>query len=122
MGRARAWAASIATDLGADERTAADFALAISEAATNVVRYAYADGRKCQLILAARRIGERIIFRVRDYGSKFDPAAIRSPNMDGEPTVGGYGVYLMRRLMDKVCYVTTHPIGTELVLVRRRSV
>jgi len=117
----RAWASAIAARLGADERAAADVALAISEAATNVVRHAYDGQQECHLTLSARRIGERLVFSLRDYGSKFDPADIRSPDTEGEPTIGGYGIFLMRRVMDHVHYVTTHPVGTELILVRRRS-
>jgi len=121
VARVRTWASSTAAALGADPQAIADFALAVSEACTNVVRYAYADQSQGRLILTARRIGERIIFRMRDFGSKFDPADVQPPKMDGEPTVGGYGIYLMRQVMDKVRYVTDHPVGTELILVRRRS-
>jgi len=120
VSRVRDWASDIASGLGADGQAAADFALAISEAVTNVVRYAYRDRPECHLTISARRIGKRIVFRMRDYGSKFDPAYVQSPNTDGEPTVGGYGIYLMRRVMDDVRYVTTHPVGTELILIRRR--
>ncbi len=121
VARVRAWASSTATALGADSRAAADFALAISEACTNVVRHAYTGHAQSRLILTARRIGERIIFRVRDFGDKFDPAGVPFPKIEGEPTVGGYGIYLMRQVMDEVRYVTAHPVGTELILVRRRS-
>ena len=121
VSRVRAWTSGTATVLGADSQAAADFALAISEACTNVVRHAYLDQQKSHLILTARRIGERIVFRVRDFGDKFDPAGVPPPQMDGEPTVGGYGVYLMRQVMDEVRYVTNHLVGTELMLIRCRS-
>ena len=121
VSRVRVWASSTAADLGAGDAATADFALAVSEAATNVVRHAYGDRTEYHLILTAKRVGERIIFRLRDYGNKFDPAVVVPPNMDGEPAVGGYGIFLMQRVMDEVRYVTTHPVGTELILVRRRE-
>lgn len=121
VGRARAWASSTAASLGSDEQATADFALAVSEAVTNIVRHAYGDQQEYHLILSAKRIGERIIFRMRDYGNKFNPISVLPPSIDGEPSVGGYGMFLMRRVMDEVRYVTTHPVGTELFLVRRRS-
>ena len=120
VARARAWAGEIALRLGADWQAAADFTLAVSEACTNVVRYAYAGQDESQLIITARRIGERVVFRVRDYGQKFDPSAVRPPDLQGDPTIGGYGIYLMRRVMDNIWYGTGHPDGTELMLVRRR--
>jgi len=121
VGRIRAWVSSIAGRLGADERATADIVLAVSEAATNAVRHAYLDAQEYHLTLKARRIGERIVVRVRDYGSKFDPATIRLPDMGGVPRVGGYGIYLMRRVMDHVYYMASHPNGMELILVRRRN-
>jgi len=119
--RVRMWVSGVARLLGADEQAAFDFALAVSEACTNVVRHAYAGQSEGRLIVTARRIGRRIIFRVRDFGAKFDPQKVRSPDLHGEPSVGGYGIYLMRRVMDRVYYGTGHPEGTELMLVRCRS-
>ncbi len=121
LSRVRAWAARAAASLGADEQAAADFVLAISEAATNVMRYAYAGQAESHFILTAQTLGERIVFRVRDFGSKFDPSRVRPPDVDGEPSVGGYGIFLMRRVMDDVQYITDHPVGTELILARRRQ-
>jgi len=119
--RVRAWASDVARVLGADDQAAFDFALAVSEACTNIVQYAYADQSESRLIVTARRIGPHIVFRVRDFGEKFDPQVVRPPDLRGEPSVGGYGIYLMRRVMDRVYYDTGHPDGTELMLVRRRS-
>ena len=121
LSRVRAWASATADKLDADAQATADFTLAISEAATNVLRHAYTGEHEAHLILSARRIGERIIFRVRDFGDKFDPTSVRPAQIEGEPSIGGYGIYLMRRVMDKVRYATDHPVGTELMLIRRRS-
>jgi serine/threonine-protein kinase RsbW len=121
IARARAWTGQIANALGADRVAAADFILAISEACTNVVRYAYTGQPESYLILTAEQIDERIIFRVRDFGVKFDPELLRSSDPGDELRVGGYGIYLMQQVMDEVRYITDHPVGTELILVRRRS-
>jgi serine/threonine-protein kinase RsbW len=121
VGQARAWAAQVAAQLDADRQAIADFALAVSEAATNVVQYAYPAAQVFHLVISARRIGERIVFRLRDYGHKFDPSEVRPPTTAGELGVGGYGIYLMQHVMDDVRFVTTHPVGTELILIRRRK-
>jgi anti-sigma regulatory factor (Ser/Thr protein kinase) len=117
--RARTWASGAVSALGGDEQVTADFVLAVSEACTNVVRYAYADRANSRLILTAERRGDDIVVRMRDFGDKFDPARVPLRPIDGELTVGGYGMYLMRQVMDEVRYITDHPIGTELVMVRR---
>jgi len=119
--RVRTWATTVATELGAEPQAAADFALAISEACTNIVHHAYFDRPGSRLILTAERNGETIIMRMRDFGDKFDPAHVPPPKLEGEPTVGGYGVYLMHQVMDDVQYITDHAIGTELILIRRRT-
>ena len=119
VGRTRAWASSVAGSLGADAQAMADIALAVSEAVTNVVRYAYDDDQECHITLSAERIDERVVVRLRDYGHKFDPAGVPPPSMEGEPSVGGYGIFLMQRVMDEVQYRTDHAVGTELILVRR---
>jgi anti-sigma regulatory factor (Ser/Thr protein kinase) len=117
----RAWAAATAAALGARPQVASDFALAVSEACTNVVRHAYAraGAPDSRLILSAERDGATIVMRLRDFGCKFDPSRVPVPNLDGEPSIGGYGIYLMRQVMDDVQYVTNHPVGTELILIRR---
>jgi len=121
LGPIRAWAASTALTLGADEQAVTDFALAISEATSNAVRHAYVERHQGPLVITARRVGERIVFRLRDFGRKFDPSAVRVPDIEAGPNIGGYGIYLMRGVMDNVYYVTEHPRGTEVILIRRCS-
>lgn len=65
--RARDFAAA----QGAGEQLAADVALAVSEAVTNVVKYAYESGRKGSIELAGSAQRGWLEIWVRDRGSGF---------------------------------------------------
>lgn len=71
-------AADFAADQGAPEEMVAEVALAVSEAVTNVVKYAYAGGEGQVELLAAAEKGWLEI-RVRDQGEGF--AAGRSEGL-----------------------------------------
>lgn len=89
-----------------------DMVLACDEAATNIVEHAF-DDQKCatgtprRFILAVRRRKNRVIATFFDSGVAFDPGKIGDPdvrrNLRGEKR-GGYGLFLMRRLVDKIVY------------------
>ena len=70
--RAREFAAA----QGADERLAADVALAVSEAVTNVVKYAYEGGAEGKIELAASVDEGWLTLWVRDRGTGFGRGSI----------------------------------------------
>lgn len=118
-GQVREWACERARAGGFDEEAVADVALAVSEAVSNIVRHAY-EGRTDGRIEATLTVDNTALtLRLRDYGRKFDPDAYQTPDLD-TPTEGGYGIFLMRTVMDEVQYETGHAEGTELILVKKR--
>lgn len=83
--------------------------VACGEACANVVQHAYSEHSSAgELLLEARLDGERLEVRVRDHGH-WRPAAERG---------GGWGLQLMRALMDDVA-VEHSAAGTEIRLRRR---
>lgn len=86
-------------------RQSDDVQMAVDEAVTNVMEHAYAgvtDGN----IAIKMRIDEKLIFvEIRDQGKEFDPKKVKKPNIKGplaERSIGGLGVFFMKKLMDKV--------------------
>lgn len=90
----------------------ADIVLACDEAATNIVEHAFDDGataakkgHKFVLTLNCRK--NRVTATFFDSGNAFDPQNVAQPdvhkNLSGERR-GGYGVFLMRKLVDKIVY------------------
>ena len=54
--------------------------LAVEEAMTNVINYAYGD-REGEIILTAERQGNAIVFEIKDQGKAFDPTQVGEPDV-----------------------------------------
>lgn len=117
IARAREWMGSQARAAGLSERTISQVGLAMSEACTNVIKHAYR-GESTHCIDLHLEIHEaKLVLTIHDVGEQFDLQAYTPPNLD-EPGEGGYGVFLMRSLMDEVHYELSQSQGTTLRLVK----
>jgi len=88
--------------------------LAAQEVCVNIVEHAYGpdrDGARIDVTLTLERSPDRMIVDVEDTGRPFDPAAVADPDLNGAQ-VHGYGLFLMRALMDEVVY-TPHAQGNR---------
>lgn len=97
----------ICEDMQFDELTTAGVNLAIEEAVVNVMRYAYPEGCRGDILLEVTADDERLSFVLRDSGIAFDPT--RAPEIDvashvGKYSVGGLGIHLIRHYMDEISY------------------
>ena len=82
--------------------------LALEEAVTNVVLYAYPPGQPGSLELVGERGEGFLRFVITDAGKPFDPTSKPDPDVTlgvKERPIGGLGVFLMRRIMDEIRYV-----------------
>src|SRR5437879_4949947 len=106
----RAYVRALAEEDAVPEQDLSDLLIAVSEACTNVVRHAGASEMK----LRWRVEGDRLEVEVQDSGVFLD----RPPD---PARAGGFGIPLMRSLMDEVVVLRGdrgHP-GTRLLLVKR---
>jgi anti-sigma regulatory factor (Ser/Thr protein kinase) len=82
--------------------------LAIEEAATNVVSYAFAEMPPPHRIQIRIDIDDnRCIVEVIDNGRPFDPSAEPPPDLTGpleERDPGGLGIHLIRNMADRIEY------------------
>jgi serine/threonine-protein kinase RsbW len=102
----RAQAREFAQGAGAEESVGADVALAISEAATNVVVHAYQADEGGPLDMVGKAEGEWLEFVVSDRGSGFRPS----------PSGGlGFGMKVMAEVCDSMT-VTQGDAGTSIKL------
>jgi serine/threonine-protein kinase RsbW len=95
--------------------------VAASEAVTNIVRHAYADSRRLprmKVKCAHRRYG--LLVEVIDKGHGFRaPADEVIPNVDIDlDREGGYGILLIKCLMDTVNYVSKPDEGTKIKMTK----
>ena len=107
-------------DTLAGERTPRDIVegilLAASEAVTNAVVHGYEKSRRGRVDVRIQVAVDSIAITVRDYGTGFGRKPYTPPDTS-VPHEGGYGVFLLRNLMDDV-KVTTHEDGTEVHMVK----
>jgi anti-sigma regulatory factor (Ser/Thr protein kinase) len=90
--------------------------LALDEACTNIIRYAYGGITHRSIRLHIERLRRSIRCTLRDYGTSCDPTKIRSRDLaDFRP--GGLGVRILHSAFDHVLY-EPKPRGTQLTLVK----
>ncbi len=94
--------------------------LGVQEAAANIARHAYHGDPGGPIRLELEADAERLSLALWHDGEDFDPAAVPPPAFDGT-RAGGFGVYLIRRCMDEVCYVHGGPGRRGVRLAKRRA-
>ena len=100
-----------------------DILLCCDEAATNVVMHSYKDTKlpNPTFDCAVKFTDDSIIIMIQDKGKFFDRSAVPAPsleaNLKGERR-GGFGVFLVEKLMDKVSYI--HENGINTVIIEKR--
>lgn len=79
--------------------------LAAHEISTNVIKHAYAaaEGRLEIILQLQWATPPTITIDLYDSGRPFDPDSYNAPNLE-EVQVHGYGLFLVRHLMDTVIY------------------
>lgn len=77
--------------------------LVVSEACTNAIRHA-ARGASDTVAVRFRAAASELIIEVVDHGAGFDIEDVPPPDFQEHPE-GGYGLYIIRKMMDEVRYI-----------------
>lgn len=98
---------TIADEIHLDQSLAMSLNLALEEAVSNVIMYAYPEGSDGLVDIEAIIRHDRLDFIITDSGKPFDPT--QAPEVDTtlgveERAIGGLGIYLVRNIMDDVRY------------------
>lgn len=96
--------------------------LAVTEAASNVVRHAYGgrtDGT-IEIEVEASPEGESVLVRLFHAGEPFEPSSVRPPSFDGSRE-GGFGVYFIAESVDDVRYTRSEDGSNCVLLVKNRK-
>ncbi len=80
--------------------------LAVVEACTNVIRYAYPHSAPGMLGVGLARVGDSVEILLLDRGVPFDPTKADMPDL-GQSGEGGYGIFLLHTIMSSVTYSRT---------------
>jgi anti-sigma regulatory factor (Ser/Thr protein kinase) len=81
--------------------------LALEEAVTNIIRYAYADVRRHEILIEASIGKAEVVLRITDDGKEFDILAATPPHMHkpiDERPPGGLGIHLLRSIARRIEY------------------
>ena len=81
--------------------------LALEEAVSNVMKYAYPENETHEIMLTADIKDNSIIFELSDTGKPFDPTEVEDADVTlsaEERPIGGLGIFLIRKIMKSVAY------------------
>ena len=81
--------------------------LAVNEACTNIIQYAYSGESEKSIVILCSMSGNDLVIEIRDWGKPFDPEAVPQPDIDSElfeRKEGGMGIFLMKQMMNDVRY------------------
>ncbi|MBA2626257.1 MAG: ATP-binding protein [Acidimicrobiia bacterium] len=99
-----------------------DLRLAVSEACTNAIEAQAAGGPEPRVVLRCSLRGRELEVRIEDSGGGFDPdqlaTSLEPPATIDLVTERGWGIHLIRALVDDVEFASTGP-GTAVRMVIR---
>ena len=81
--------------------------LVLEEALTNIILYAFNDGQQHTISLNFQKAGDELSITIVDEGQPYDPTQKEDPDITlpvDERPVGGLGIFLIKKIMDKVEY------------------
>jgi serine/threonine-protein kinase RsbW len=113
-----------ARTFGFSDEDAANIVLAVDEACTNIIKHAYQYATDKEIEVSILPQHRSFEIRIFDNGRSFDPSKIRQPDLKehiGHRNRGGLGVYLMKKLMDKVEYNFHRGKRNEVRLIKYLS-
>jgi len=79
----------------------------IDELLTNIISYAYPDGARHDISIKVELSADRLKVSMVDDGIPFNPLGIETPDTElalEERKIGGLGIHLVRKMMDRVSY------------------
>jgi serine/threonine-protein kinase RsbW len=82
------------------DETLADLKLALTEAASNSVRHAYAENHAGVVEISYELLPDRLVIEVADEGGGFEPA--EAEGAPEELSEGGLGIAIIRAIADEV--------------------
>lgn len=98
---------AISKEIHLDQSLAMSLNLALEEAVTNVIMYAYPKDSDGLVDIEAIIRKDSIDFTIIDSGKEFDPTGVPDADVNAsveDRPIGGLGIFLVRNIMDSVSY------------------
>jgi len=104
-----------------DEDALDQLVLAVHEAAANIIRHAYGGEIVHPIYVHIEGDPEHVGVKLSYHGRRdFDPDAVVAPSFDGSRE-GGFGLYLIRELVDEVRYSRDSAGLSVIWLLKKRT-
>jgi anti-sigma regulatory factor (Ser/Thr protein kinase) len=104
---------------GFSKKEARKIVLAVDEACSNIIKYAYAGDATKTISITVTNETDLFSVRIIDFGRKVDAAKIAPRDLD-EVRPGGLGTHFMGAVFDTVVYDTDQEQGTVLTLLKKK--
>lgn len=107
-----------------DERVISDLRLAVDEAVTNTIIHGYKH-KQGTIEISIERDAAALIVNLRDRAPEFNPSSYSASNLPASPerkTPGGFGIRLIKEVMDEVNYQALSNGGNELTLIKHNTI
>lgn len=110
-----------AREFGFNNQEVEEIRLAVDEAMTNVIKHAYSFDETKTVYVTVSFSGNEFWVAIQDHGTAFNPETYEEPNVPErvkQGKKGGVGVYLIKRLMDKVEYSQSNSLN-EIKMIKK---
>lgn len=107
LAEVRDFVASHARELGLPEKDISEIRLAVDEAYTNIIKHAYKNKPSHPVNVTIGNDDKELWISITDEGEGFNPDEYQAPDILKKiknKQRGGMGVFLIRKLMDRVQY------------------
>ena len=106
-------------DAGFSKKEARKIVLAVDEACSNIIKYAYEGDHTRPVSLTVTTGSEGLRIVLKDWGKRVDRSSI-APRKLSDVRPGGLGTHFMQAVFDTVRYDTEGEQGTALTLVKKK--
>lgn len=113
-----------ASRAGLDESEVFEVQMATDEACTNSMEHAYEGRQDGEVHVCCYVESNAFVVRVTDFGKPFEPDRVPMPDITlplEERAVGGLGLFLMHRLVDKVEFGRDSDGANRVTLRKQRK-
>ena len=110
-----------ALEAGISSDAVTDIILATDEACTNVIKHAYKNYPDGEIVIKVQYSDTKFTIVIIDHGTAFNPEKIPEPDIQKyyrQKKVGGLGMYLMKKLMDDVKYVSIPGKYNQVLMIK----
>ncbi len=113
-----------ARQAGLDEQGIYAIQLAVDEACTNIIEHGYGTEHQGDIHLHYQLKPDGLQITIHDNAPPFDPAQVPEPDINvplSERPVRGMGLFLIRRLVDRLEITSTPGQGNQTILFKQRQ-